>query len=100
MLSALGLQVFVEGDDGCHGFHYGYGAGQDAWVVPAACFYCGGIAVGAYRGLFAQQGGYRLKGYSETDVVAVGDAALDTATMIGLSCDASFAVSGENVVLF
>ena len=77
------LQVGIGKGEGGHGLDNGDGAGEDAGVVAAVSREEGGGAVDIDRRLFAQEGGYGLEGHAEDDVVAVADAALDAAAVVG-----------------
>ena len=77
------LQVGIGEGEGGHGFDDGDGAGEDARIVAAVGREEGGVAVDIDRRLFAQEGGHGLEGDAEDDVVAVADAALDAAAVVG-----------------
>ena len=82
------LQVGIGKGEGGHGFDDGDGAGEDARVVAAVGREEGGVAVDIDRRLFAQEGGNGLEGHAEDDVIAVADAPLDPAAVVGGSGEA------------
>ena len=77
------LQVGVGEGEGGHGLDNGDGTREDARVVAAVSREEGGAAVDIDRRLFAEEGGNGLEGHAENDVVAVADAALDAAAVVG-----------------
>ena len=77
------LQVGIGEGEGGHGFDDGDGAGEDAGVVAAVGGEEGGAAVDIDRRLFAEEGGHGFEGHAEDDVVAVADAPLDAAAVVG-----------------
>ena len=70
-------------NEGGHGFDDGHSPGQHASVMAATAEQFGILAVGGDGLLRAHDGGGGLKGDAEEDIFAVGDAALDTAGMVG-----------------
>ena len=93
-----GQEHVVEHGEGCHGLDDGDGAGQHAGVVAAAGMHRGGTAGGVDGGLVAQEGGDGLEGYAEVDVLAVADAALYAAAVVGAGVDAAVGAGIEFVV--
>ena len=70
-------EVIVEDNHGCHCFNNGNGTWQDACIVSSARLDGGLVSVDIHGLLLLQDGGDRLEGDPEVDVLPVGDTCLD-----------------------
>ena len=101
ILNAGGLveQVGIKYRDSSHCFHDRHGTRQDAGIVTTTGGQPGRRAVPVDRFLLSEQRGDGLEGYTEVDVLTIGDAALYAATVVCPRRDATFSVRHEHVVL-
>ncbi len=85
-------------DESGHGFYDGDGAWEDAGIMAAARGEGGIIALRVDGLLGLEDGGGGFEGDAEEDFHAVGDAALDTARVVGCGADVAVFV-GERVIM-
>ena len=88
----------VENGHCSHRLDNGYGSWQYARIVTSAGCQRGGISLEVDGVLLLQQGGYGLEGHAEVDVLAVADAALDAAAVVG-GCGHLAIDGAEDIVL-
>ena len=88
----------VKDDHSRHGLYHGYGPGKHAWVVASAGCQRRSVPLHIHSFLWAQERGYRLEGHAEVDILAIRDAALDAAAVVGGRCNPPVAVADEAVV--
>mmetsp|Transcript_20517 Transcript_20517/g.48853 ORF Transcript_20517/g.48853 Transcript_20517/m.48853 type:complete len:299 (+) Transcript_20517:1246-2142(+) len=90
----------VVGEDECHhGLDHGHGPRHDAWVVAAAGQKLRLFAPAGDRFLPLGDGGRRLEGEADDDVLAVGDSALHAPRAVGAGPSLSKLVDVELVVV-
>ena len=75
-------QIGIQYCHGSHGLYNGHGTRNHAGVVATLCLEGNFMALHVYGLLVAQQGGHGFKSYSEVDVLAIADAALNASAMI------------------
>jgi hypothetical protein len=86
-------------NQGRHGFYDGYGAGDNAWVVPPFAGDLGGVAFTVYSGLALHNGGYGFECHPELNRHAIADTALDAAGEVGDGFDIAVGVHEYIVML-
>ena len=93
-------QDSVERCEGGHGLDYGHGARHYTHIVAPRSI--DGDFLSAIGDCFelARKGGYGLERNAECNGTAGGDAALNTAGVVGESCDLIVSIEGEGVVHF
>ena len=92
-------QCVVDQDEASHGFHQGHRARQHTWIMSSSSFQFHWIALSVHGRSRLKDRGHRFETHPQHNVLAVADAALNSATAVGGRPNAVATVDERVVVL-